>query len=189
MSALFGVNFVTASTCNNQTFLVIGAGISGLAAANHLKEQGCEVTVIEARDRIGGRINTDVMGSTGGGIKVDMGASWIHGIGPGAGDLDRFEGKMNPIYKIARDNQINTVATWVDEDDTVEKSYWWKSDTTPLTQSRLTNMADAIEEHVEEKKDSATQSQSIAQSLADFNYGGTADDLLVFKAVTNRLLG
>jgi monoamine oxidase len=24
--------------------------------------------------------------------------------------------------------------------------------------------------------------------LADFNYGGTADDLLVFKAVTNRLL-
>jgi len=25
--------------------------------------------------------------------------------------------------------------------------------------------------------------------LADFNYGGTADDLLVFKAVTNRILG
>ena len=158
MSALFGVKFAAASTCNNQTFLVIGAGISGLAAANHLKQQGCEVTVIEARDRIGGRINTDVMGTTAGGIKVDMGASWIHGIGPGAGDLEKFEGKMNPIYTIARDNQINTVPTWVNEDNTVEKTYWWKSDTTPLTQSRLTTMADAIQEHVERKKSSATQS-------------------------------
>ena len=90
--ALFGIKFATASTCNNQTFLVIGAGVAGLAAANYLQQQGCEVKVIEARDRIGGRTNTDVMGTTDGGIKVDMGASWIHGIGPGAGDLERFEG-------------------------------------------------------------------------------------------------
>ena len=162
MSALFGVKFAAASTCNNQTFLVIGAGISGLAAANHLKQQGCEVTVIEARDRIGGRINTDVMGTTARGIKVDMGASWIHGIGPGAGDLDKYEGKMNPIYTLARDNQINTVPTWANDDNTVSKTYWWKSDTTPLSQSRLTTMADDIQEHVEKKKASATQSQTIA---------------------------
>ena len=63
---------------------------------------------------------------------------------------------MNPIYTIARDNQINTVPTWVSEDNTVEKYYWWKSDITPLSQSRFTTMADAIREHVEMKKKSAS---------------------------------
>lgn len=39
--------------------VVLGAGIAGLAAARHLKEAGHEVVVVEARDRIGGRIHTD----------------------------------------------------------------------------------------------------------------------------------
>ncbi len=60
------------------------------------------MTVLEARNRVGGRINTEVMGTTGGGIKVDMGASWIHGIGPGAGDLTAYRNKENPIYNIAK---------------------------------------------------------------------------------------
>jgi hypothetical protein len=64
---------------------------------------------------------------------------------------------MNPIYTLARDNQINTVPTWANDDNTVSKTYWWKSDTTPLSQSRLTTMADDIQEHVEKKKASATQ--------------------------------
>lgn len=54
---------------------VIGAGISGLAAAKALAEAGRDVTVYEARDRIGGRVHTsDALGSP-----VDLGASWIHG--------------------------------------------------------------------------------------------------------------
>ncbi|MCY7405833.1 MAG: FAD-dependent oxidoreductase [Alkalinema sp. CAN_BIN05] len=55
--------------------IVIGAGISGLAAAQVLKKAGMTVTVLEARNRIGGRIWTDR--STG--TPVDLGASWIHG--------------------------------------------------------------------------------------------------------------
>lgn len=39
--------------------LVVGAGISGLAAAHMLGKNGFTVTVLEARDRIGGRIWTD----------------------------------------------------------------------------------------------------------------------------------
>jgi phytoene dehydrogenase-like protein len=50
--------------------------------------------VLEARDRTGGRIYTDVMGTT----KVDMGASWIHGIGPGFGNDPKYKGKYSPIY-------------------------------------------------------------------------------------------
>jgi len=38
--------------------IVIGAGIAGLAAAQQLQQFGLEVIVLEARDRVGGRIAT-----------------------------------------------------------------------------------------------------------------------------------
>jgi monoamine oxidase len=57
--------------------IVIGAGMSGATAARALAAGGRSVVVLEARDRIGGRTWTD----TALGIPVDLGASWIHGIG------------------------------------------------------------------------------------------------------------
>lgn len=42
--------------------IVVGAGISGLRAAAVLHRHGCEVVVLEARDRIGGRILTSRTG-------------------------------------------------------------------------------------------------------------------------------
>ncbi len=54
--------------------IVIGAGMAGLTAANALSTAGRAVTVLEARDRIGGRTYT----VEAAGVPVDMGASWIH---------------------------------------------------------------------------------------------------------------
>lgn len=76
--------------------IVIGAGMSGLAAARHLADHGHGVTVLEARNRIGGRIWTS---TTWSGIPLDLGASWIHGI------------DGNPVVDLAEQAGARTVAT------------------------------------------------------------------------------
>ena len=58
------------------TTLVIGAGMAGLSAARDLVKVGEQVTVLEARERVGGRVYTNRSFST---IPVEFGAELIHG--------------------------------------------------------------------------------------------------------------
>lgn len=57
--------------------IIIGAGPAGLTAARHLNRQGFTVTVLEARNRIGGRVFTDHSSLS---VPVDLGASIITGV-------------------------------------------------------------------------------------------------------------
>ncbi|MGQ0836306.1 MAG: FAD-dependent oxidoreductase, partial [Gammaproteobacteria bacterium] len=57
--------------------IVIGAGAAGLAAAAALSSAGRSLLVLEARDRIGGRIWT--RGDLGTPLPVELGAEFIHG--------------------------------------------------------------------------------------------------------------
>ncbi|XP_013138247.1 PREDICTED: lysine-specific histone demethylase 1A [Papilio polytes] len=57
--------------------IIIGAGVSGLAAARQLQSFGCEVVILEGRDRVGGRIVTYRKGP----YVADLGAMVVTGLG------------------------------------------------------------------------------------------------------------
>ena len=60
--------------------VVIGAGVAGLSAARELHAQGLDVVVLEARDRIGGRVFT--RRDRGTPVPIELGAEFIHGSAP-----------------------------------------------------------------------------------------------------------
>jgi monoamine oxidase len=57
--------------------LIIGAGAAGLACARDLSGAGKSICIVEARDRIGGRIDTHHLDGVG--IPIELGAEFIHG--------------------------------------------------------------------------------------------------------------
>lgn len=66
-----------AAAQGNKRVIVIGAGLAGLAAARKLQARGFDTVVLEARNRIGGRIWTSTKWPD---MPLDLGATWIHGV-------------------------------------------------------------------------------------------------------------
>ena len=71
--------------------VVVGAGAAGLAAARVLAESGVRVLVLEAKDRVGGRIYTERVSSGG---LVEHGAEFVHGRAPELWELIQESGAV-----------------------------------------------------------------------------------------------
>ena len=71
--------------------VIVGAGVAGLAAAKRLAEAGATVVVLEARDRIGGRVHTVRDSRTP--LPIELGAEFVHGSAP-------------EVVEIARENKL-----------------------------------------------------------------------------------
>src|ERR1700674_783639 len=75
---------------------VVGAGYAGLTAARRLTQAGMTALVVEARDRVGGRVWTRQMKD---GTALDMGGTWI---GPG----------QDAVYALAQELKVSTYPTY-----------------------------------------------------------------------------
>ena len=82
--------------------IVVGAGAAGLACAATLLKQRLNVLVIEARDRIGGRVQT--LFHPGSSLPVELGAEFIHGAPPGL--LHLFELFQQPFYDLQNSHHL-----------------------------------------------------------------------------------
>lgn len=78
------------------TTIIVGAGMSGIMAAKTLTDNGVkDFVILEATNRIGGRMHKETVG----GYTIEIGANWVEGVG----------GKiMNPIWPLAKKYELRT---------------------------------------------------------------------------------
>lgn len=167
-----------AQTKSDADVLVIGAGIAGLAAARTLVDLGYDVIVLEATDKIGGRIQTDWSL----GAPFELGAGWIHGP------------EDNPISELADKTGNKIFAT--DDDDLLVFS----SDGIPQEEAVVLEKQKMLLELLEKVDDTFDGDQSLAKAIKrlspkslndpiskwmlsaylEFDTGGTLDELSAF---------
>lgn len=80
--------------------LILGAGLAGISAALSLRQRGLNPILLEARSRVGGRVETsDALG-----LPLDLGAGFVHGATP-----------ENPIFSLAQQMGLNLIDPATDE--------------------------------------------------------------------------
>ena len=110
--------------------IVIGAGIAGAAAARSLAQAGIDVKVLEASDRIGGRIHsTDEWGAP-----IELGAAWVH------------SRTRNPITALAASSGLSLVPTNYDDEIIRDTVTGRESGQADASDARLSALVDRLAE-------------------------------------------
>ncbi len=137
------------------TVIVIGAGVAGLAAANELRDNGvANVIVLEAQDRVGGRVTTNYSLN----VPFDEGASWIHG-----------PDGNNPITMIAAEAGAQTFVT--DDDNAII----YDMDGTPYADGYYDTQDAAFEDAIRAIDNNGARDQSF-ETVYNSLYGAKIDD-------------
>ncbi|KAL5336981.1 hypothetical protein BJX70DRAFT_389629 [Aspergillus crustosus] len=135
---------------------IIGAGFAGLRCAEVLIAGGAKVTILEARDRLGGRVHqADFNGQT-----VDMGPNWIHGT------------STNPILKLAK--KTNTTLSLLEG----SSPCIFDSCGQLLDQDKATELVDLLWEMISDAfkySNQNCQQIPLTESLKDFILGQAVD--------------
>ena len=168
--------------------IVIGAGVAGLAAARALHSAGAKVVVLEARDRIGGRIHTD---RSTFGIPIELGAQYIQG-------TQHRDGTPNPVWRMVQDKGWKTIPYSSDSAEAVREGQ-------DVDVGRLSKLYDAFESSVDETQEGsiasavaayirrarlgnrqATELRAMIAGYAGLEYAGDIDEISVAGAARSR---
>jgi monoamine oxidase len=146
-------------------FLVVGAGLAGLAVARELSRHGHQVQVVEARDRIGGRIWTSPKWPD---LPVDFGASWIHGTAD------------NPITQLADDIKAKRVVTTYARTATYQQDGELLTDAGEAELAKIREQVQAALEQAQQQDEDVSVRQAIAHLAEQSDDVEQAQHLLDF---------
>ena len=121
--------------------VVVGAGVAGLGAARDLTTVGREVVVVESRQRIGGRVWSDTVG----GVTVDLGGSWLHGL------------RDNPLADLAASLDIDLVRT------DYEDAMLFDADGRPVQWSHLDHLYDLVEDMLSSSRSTRSMAAAVGE--------------------------
>ncbi|KAK3821184.1 MAG: amine oxidase [Benniella sp.] len=176
-------------TVHPRNVVVVGGGVAGIAAAIELsKNPNVHVTLLEARDRLGGRIVTrrnlispdlESSGLVPPGtseIAFDFGASWIHGVDP-----------SNPLYALVKAGHVEYVHTDTDlmffapsqpALPTEESNYYWKV---------VWDLLDEAQAYATEHRDQIPEDMSFLEWLNQYLDAKQSDDSNESNYMSERL--
>ena len=127
----------------SRSTIIIGAGAAGLAAARELSRAGHEVVVLEARDRIGGRVYTHRDPESP--VPVELGAEFVHGQSPALWQIAHAANLK--LYEV-------TGRHWYFDNGKISKTHdFWKEIESLMDQMKSSPADQSVRDFLEELPD------------------------------------